>query len=639
MTQFTAGETSMYEETTPPSQELKKLELPSHPTLIRSATVPPSNVIRQLENNEPSTLRPYASNLELTNERKHSRDDSGEISTDSAESTSTTGPPTHQNSFSRETKRRTIGADKTQDTIAGSGHAFVTAHSIASESSTSVNNLLESPLDETTLVTTSVKELSQPIPSQTNSASSGPDWSAHPNAWGYLQSLNKDYPSRYLERNGKPEPDVNQRAGYMIGRSDRCELSIEHPFVSQRHCLIYILWQSSSDNENEEIKLPVRPTVIIEDMSRNGTFINGQSMERGSRQVLNNGDHIQLYRRAAFEETDPRQQFFKIVLSPDLVEPTFEESYDLGKTLGEGNFAKVYVAIERETRRKFAVKIIQKRRFASKPKLLASLRKEIAVLMGLPKHECIMSVEKVFEDSDLMYLVLELGGGGDLFEYVYEKQRLPEAEARLLFWQLLVGLDYLHSNNVVHRDLKLENVLFEDKKGLRIKIGDFGLATFSHRHFALTSRCGTPSYVAPEVLAPASSRAYGKEVDLWSLGVMLYICLCGYPPFYADASVPAQAIRSGQFTFVEADWKNVTKEAKDLVSRLMTVDPAKRITVTEAMFHNWLTMELPGEADIDPAVIANIRSIFSSQRATMQETQTCTAPFGDTGDLTSEDEG
>ncbi|KAI8577199.1 hypothetical protein K450DRAFT_253367 [Umbelopsis ramanniana AG] len=638
MTQFTAGETSMYEETTPPSQEFEKLELPAHPTLFRNATVPPGNVMYKLDNNVPTTMRPYASNLELVNERKRSRDDSGESSTDSAESTSTTRPPTNQNSFSRESKRRTVGIDKTEDTIAGSSHTFVTAHSIASETSVSVKTLADPSLDETAPVTNSTKTFTQLIPSQTNSASSGPDWSTHPNAWGYLQSLNEDYPSTYLERKGAPKPDVNQRAGYMIGRSDRCELSIDHPYVSQRHCLIYILWQRSSDNVNEDIKLPVRPTVIIEDMSRNGTFINGQSMERGSRQVLKNGDHIQLYRRAAFEETDPRQQFFKIVLSPNLVEPKFEESYELGKILGEGNFAKVHVAIERETGREFAVKIIQKRRFASKPKLLASLKKEIAVLMGLPKHKCIMSVEKVFDDDDLMYLVLELGGDGDLFEYVYEKQRLPEAEARLLFWQLLVGLDYLHSNNVVHRDLKLENVLFEDKKELRIKIGDFGLATFSHKQFALTSRCGTPSYVAPEILAPASSRAYGKEVDLWSLGVMLYICLCGYPPFYADHTVPSQAIRSGQFTFAEADWKNITKEAQDLVSRLMTVDPTKRITVNEAMWHPWIVMDLAGEEDIDPAVTAEIRAIFSSQRATLQETQTCTAPFGDTGDLTSEDE-
>jgi hypothetical protein len=214
----------MYEETVPPSQEFKKLELPSHPTLFRNATVPPGNVINQLENNVPSTMRPYASNLELVNERKRSRDDSGEFSTDSAESTSTTIPPTNQYSFNHESKRRTLGTDKTEDTMTGSSRAFVTAHSIASESSVSVNNLSNPPLDETAPVTNDTKEFSQPIPSQTNSASSGPDWSAHPNAWGYLQSLNGNYASKYLERKGAPEPDVNERAGYMLGRSDRCEL-------------------------------------------------------------------------------------------------------------------------------------------------------------------------------------------------------------------------------------------------------------------------------------------------------------------------------------------------------------------------------------------------------------------------------
>lgn len=188
---------------------------------------------------------------------------------------------------------------------------------------------------------------------------------------------------------------------------------------------------------------------MIEDMSRNGTFINGQSMERGSRQVLKNGDHIQLYRRAAFEETDPRQQcklkgrlffqfplaidmrfhlsflVYKIVLAPNLDVPvcttymfvkstlirsntthvasqTFEENYELGRVLGEGNFAKVHSAIERETGREFAVKIMQKRRFAGKPKLLASLRKEIAVLMGLPKHVSRIEMGSVYALSYIM---------------------------------------------------------------------------------------------------------------------------------------------------------------------------------------------------------------------------------------------
>jgi hypothetical protein len=214
----------MYEEPLPPAQGLKNLELPSHPSLFRNATVPPGNVIYHHENDMPPVMRPYASNLEIVHDRKRSRDDSGEYSTDSAESASTTRPPTNHNSFNHEPKRRTVDTDKTEDTINGSSRAFVTAPSIASGSSASVNNLNNQPLDKTAQLATATKEFTQPIPPQNNSESSEPDWSTHPNAWGYLQSLNDEYPSKYLERKGAPKPDGNERAGYMLGRSDRCEI-------------------------------------------------------------------------------------------------------------------------------------------------------------------------------------------------------------------------------------------------------------------------------------------------------------------------------------------------------------------------------------------------------------------------------
>ncbi|KAJ2964982.1 hypothetical protein NQZ79_g180 [Umbelopsis isabellina] len=634
MTQFTAGETSMYEEVpTPPSQEFQNLELPSKPSpLFRNASVP-SHMNGAKESNHPP-LRPYKTTMNA-HARKRSREDSGETSTDSGESTSTpttTRPVTNQSSFSHETKRRTT--DKSFDTI--TADPFVTAQSISSEVSSSVDGTSSKDQDSTAQ---SVPDDSfkQPITPLKTQSPSEPNWEAHPEAWGYLKSLNSEYPSAYLEKTN--ETDGNGRAGYMLGRSERCELRVNNPCVSQRHCLIYILWQRSNNSlDADGNSRPVRPTVLLEDMSRNGTFVNGQAMGRGSQRVLKSGDHIQLYRRVAFSENDERQRFYKIILAPNLVVPPFEEAYSLGAVLGAGNFAQVHIATERETGKEYAVKVVDKERFAGKPKLLASLRKEIAVLMGLKRHSCIMSVENVFEVPSSMYLVLELSRDGDLFDYVASRQRLPEAETRLLIWQLLVGLDYLHANNVVHRDLKLENVLFVNKKELRIKIGDFGLATFLRTDFYLTSRCGTPSYVAPEVLAPASSRAYGKEIDLWSLGVMLYICLCGYPPFSADNKVPVHEIRNGNFTFVKSDWEGISFEARDLIRKLLTVDPARRITVNEAMWHPWIIMDLPGEEDIDPAVTAKIRAIFASQRATMQETQPSTVPFAELEELTSEEE-
>jgi hypothetical protein len=219
MTQFTAGETSMYEEVpTPPSQELQNLELPPKPsTLFRNASEPTYVNGAKPKSIHPP-LRPVKTTLN-TYARKRSREDSGETSTDSAESASTpttTGPATNQSSFNHETKRRTT--DKSFDTIAAD--PFVTAQSIGSELDTSVDGAASKDQDSTALSVPA--PFKQPITPLKTQSSSEPDWEAHPEAWGYLKSLNSQYPSAYLEKTN--EVDGNGRAGYMLGRSERCEL-------------------------------------------------------------------------------------------------------------------------------------------------------------------------------------------------------------------------------------------------------------------------------------------------------------------------------------------------------------------------------------------------------------------------------
>lgn len=217
MTQFTAAEPSMYEDPTPPSQELEKLELIRYPPpLFRNATVPHNSTSKREPDNVPP-LRPYSSNLDI-NERKRRRENSnGDCSTDSAESTGPSRPTTNQNSFIHETKRRTIDTEKTEDTVSVSNGPFVTAQSIVSEAASSVDNNSNQPVDATAQST--ADSFKHPIPPI---KSDEPNWSAHPEAWGYLQSLNEEFPSKYLERTN--EGDGNDRAGYMLGRSDRCEL-------------------------------------------------------------------------------------------------------------------------------------------------------------------------------------------------------------------------------------------------------------------------------------------------------------------------------------------------------------------------------------------------------------------------------
>jgi hypothetical protein len=206
----------MYEDPSPPSQELENLEALKHSTLFRNATVPSNGTSRYDFDNIPP-LRPFASNLE-SSERKRSREDSSDCSTDSAESNATTRPVTIQSSFLHEAKRRTVDIEKTADMVTVSNGSFVTAQSIISEAAVSIDNTSNETIDATAQITTD-SSFKQPIPPLKTDE---PDWTAHPDAWGYLQSLNEEYPSKYLERT--TEPDGNDRAGYMLGRSDRCEL-------------------------------------------------------------------------------------------------------------------------------------------------------------------------------------------------------------------------------------------------------------------------------------------------------------------------------------------------------------------------------------------------------------------------------
>lgn len=218
---------------------------------------------------------------------------------------------------------------------------------------------------------------------------------------------------------------------------------------------------------------------------------------------------------------------------------------------------------------------------------LATCLQEIDILAQCD-HPNVMFLKEYFEESNKIYLITELLTGGELLDAVLEKGNYAERDAKACMKQLLRGIEYLHSRNIAHRDLKLENLLLCKKGDIsKIKIVDFGLAKRAVESH-LETICGTPQYVAPEVIQGVPGNKYDPKVDMWSAGVIMFILLGGYPPFY-DEHEPRlfQKIRRGLFSFDDPVWNDVSATAKDLIRKLLVVDPSGRLTATQALAHEW----------------------------------------------------
>ncbi|KAK6510831.1 hypothetical protein TWF506_009925 [Arthrobotrys conoides] len=398
------------------------------------------------------------------------------------------------------------------------------------------------------------------------------------------------------DKSGKGAP-----SGYLIGRHLECDLRLTQPTVSNRHCVIF---REVSGKTSK---------AIIEDLSSNGTFIGGSNVGRNNRRELRNGDEIKLVDGVRFMFRYPQQQ----------ATGSFSDNFELpaNGTLGSGHFATVFVAIEKSTGTKYAVKVFKKRR-KDDGKGQMGLQQEIAVLMSV-HHPNVLCLKETFDEDDGIYLVLELAAEGELFNLIIEKGKLSEDETRKVFLQLLNGLKYLHERNIVHRDIKPENILLTDKN-LTCKLADFGLAKIIGEDSFTTSLCGTPSYVAPEILMPSRNRKYTKAVDIWSLGVVLYICLCGFPPFSDELAPPnlRDQIKEGRFDYPSPYWDSVGDAALDLIDRMLTVDADERITVEEALEHPWVLNKPfnPGmSTDSDASLAGHMRGLQVRRRGMDRE--------------------
>ncbi|XP_059018132.1 serine/threonine-protein kinase DCLK3 [Mustela lutreola] len=258
--------------------------------------------------------------------------------------------------------------------------------------------------------------------------------------------------------------------------------------------------------------------------------------------------------------------------------------YEAGRVLGDGNFAVVKECRHRETRQAYAMKIIDKSKLKGKEDMVDS---EILIIQSL-SHPNIVKLHEVYETDAEIYLIMEYVQGGDLFDAIIESVKFAERDAALMLMDLCRALVHLHDKSIVHRDLKPENLLVQrnEDKSTTLKLADFGLA--KHVVRPIFTVCGTPTYVAPEIL---SEKGYGLEVDMWAAGVILYILLCGFPPFRSperDQDELFNIIQLGQFEFLAPYWDNISDAAKDLVSRLLVVDPKKRYTAHQVLQHPWI---------------------------------------------------
>lgn len=252
--------------------------------------------------------------------------------------------------------------------------------------------------------------------------------------------------------------------------------------------------------------------------------------------------------------------------------------------LGEGAFSVVIEATKRSTNDHYAVKVVTKSKLTKEDEI--ALKDEIDVLNEL-KHEHIIRLYDVYKEPSYYYLVTEQMKGGELFDRIVSKSFYNEKEARDVCAILFESIGYCHSKSVAHRDLKPENLLLQSEDNdSAIKIADFGFAKRVLTPNSLTTQCGTPGYVAPEILEGV---AYDTKSDMWSLGVIIYILLGGYPPFIEQNQRELfRKIRKGQYEFHDEYWGGVSKDAKNLISSLMTVDPAKRLSAKEALEHKWM---------------------------------------------------
>ncbi|XP_017117049.1 ovarian-specific serine/threonine-protein kinase Lok isoform X1 [Drosophila elegans] len=331
--------------------------------------------------------------------------------------------------------------------------------------------------------------------------------------------------------------------------------------------------------------------VYIQDLSRNGTFVNNEKIGTNKMRILKNDDVISLshptYKAFVFKDLSPNES----IGLPEEINKT----YYVNKKLGSGAYGLVRLVYDTRTCQQYAMKIVKKNMLSGSARPSTNFSDPDRVLneakiMKNLSHPCVVRMHDIVDKPDSVYMVLEFMRGGDLLNRIINNKLLSEETSKLYFYQMCHAVKYLHDRGITHRDLKPDNVLLEtNDEDTLLKVSDFGLSKFVQKDSVMRTLCGTPLYVAPEVLITGGREAYTKKVDIWSLGVVLFTCLSGTLPFSDEYGTPAaQQIKKGRFAYGHSAWKGVSQRAKLLINQMLIVDPERRPSIDDVLQCSWL---------------------------------------------------
>ncbi|XVE61349.1 hypothetical protein DITRI_Ditri06bG0032400 [Diplodiscus trichospermus] len=289
-----------------------------------------------------------------------------------------------------------------------------------------------------------------------------------------------------------------------------------------------------------------------------------------------------------------------------------KELYSLGRKLGQGQFGTTFLCVEKGTEKEFACKTIAKRKLTTKEDV-EDVRREIHIMHHLAGHPNVIQIIGAHEDAVAVHVIMELCAGGELFDRIIQRGHYTERKAAALARVIVGVIEACHSLGVMHRDLKPENFLFiNHEEESPLKTIDFGLSMFFKPGETFSDVVGSPYYVAPEVLL----KHYGPECDVWSAGVIIYILLCGVPPFWdeTEQGIFEQVLR-GELDFISEPWPSISDSAKDLVRRMLVRDPKKRLTAHEVLCHPWVQVDgLAPDKPLDSAVISRLKQFSAMNK-------------------------
>eukprot|EP00922_Rhytidocystis_sp_ex-Travisia-forbesii_P065112 GHVS01096782.1.p1 GENE.GHVS01096782.1~~GHVS01096782.1.p1 ORF type:complete len:814 (-),score=136.40 GHVS01096782.1:156-2462(-) len=347
-----------------------------------------------------------------------------------------------------------------------------------------------------------------------------------------------------------------------------------------------------------------------------GCFVDEMSDEQSGKYGLYICHHGEKYsRKEFFADSAADRTKWLVALRGSTRQQTIEQNYRICERLGQGKFSVVYRAVRLTDGTEFAVKVIDKGKITGHEREL--LRSEMAILRLL-QHNNLIKLEEMVDTVETLYIIMELVRGGELYDLLHQRRRLPELFVNSIIRQLLGTVAYLHKTNIVHRDLKPENILLTDRTAdTEIRLTDFGLSTLCGPNDVLKQPCGTLAYVAPEVL---TLEGYGHKADAWSVGVIMYLLLRGRLPFPISRAGPAPRIRQRrQVQFEGPIWKEVSSSARDLIKMLLEANPAERISVEDAQKHIWIQSPTAVISEASPDYDLDVSDDYSGAPLTCLE--------------------